>query len=53
MNNLKVEKVEKLDQSDLPKMMKNSSADTLGKLRGDWSGYYEQINTDDCFKLNF
>ena len=32
MNNLKIEKVKKLDQSsDIPKMIKNSSADTLGK----------------------
>jgi len=29
MNNQKIEKVEKFDQTDLPKMIKNSSADTL------------------------
>ena len=33
MNNSTIEKVEKVDQSDPPKMTKNSSTDTLGKLR--------------------
>ena len=33
MNNSTIEKVEKVDQSDPPKITKNSSTDTLGKLR--------------------